>query len=351
MSSVDTLSVLDEPFAFTQFRPVLPAQFLSEAKNSGFSLSEQELEALHRVRLLVPFYRVARDGREIATAHRRGENAYHLAHWQPTSRADLVEARGEGRLHDPAAEAFIARRRLKRPLGEWSYASSVYLYSRHQLSAIGLLRQTRPVLRLKRVKGDLVGRLDATRAVVAVWRERAERLRQIALAATLLEPAYYSRIFHRLSLPSDADFAAFDRWRRRRPLMRPLRALGVDAAWIKDAAAALHSEAHRIDPLGDWAELVAAGEPEKWKSLSGDARAALELRVSAEILLLYYDALHRARRAPPLPEPPPRTRGPFDDRLKRRRPLNSLLTEFGLSPHPHLVIAVEGTPSGCSSPG
>lgn len=154
--------------------------------------------------------------------------------------------------------------------------------------------------------------------------------------------AYYSRIFLRLSLPRDKDFAAYERWRRRRPLLRPLSMLGVDAAWIKEAAETLHSDAHRIDPLGAWAEVIAAGEPEKWKSLSGDARGALELRVSAEVLLLYYDDLHRARRAPPLPEPPPRTRGPFDDRLKRQRSLNSLLTEFGLSPHPHLVLAVEG---------
>lgn len=142
-------------------------------------------------------------------------------------------------------------------------------------------------------------------------------------------------------MPREEDFVAFDRWRRKR-LLRPLRMLGVDPGWIKETAEMLHWEAHRIDPLSAWAQVLGAGEPEKWKSLSGDARAALELRVSAELLLLYYDDLHRARRAPPLPEPPPRTRGAFDDRLQRRRPLNALLTAFGLSPHPHLVVAVEG---------
>jgi hypothetical protein len=342
MSGIDTLRLLDEPFTFTQYRPLLPRQFIDEAKKCGLWLSEQELEALHRVRLLMPFYRLARDGREIANAHRRGEDAYHLAHWQPTSRADLTDARTHDRLHDAASEPFIARRRLKRPLGEWSYESSVYLYSHHQLTALPFLRQARPHLQLKRTKGDLVGRLDADRGSVGILRERGDGLRAAAVAATLLEPAYYARIFHRLSLPREEDFVAFDRWRRTRPLLRPLRILGVDATWIKDAAESLHWEAHRIDPLGAWAEVIAAGEPEKWKSLSGDARAALELRASAELLLFYYDDLHRARRAPPLPQPPPRTRGPFDDRLKRRRRLNALLTEFGLSPHPHLVVAVEG---------
>jgi hypothetical protein len=49
-----------------------------------------------------------------------------------------------GRLYDAAFEAFVARRRLKRPLGERSYESSVYLYSRHQLTALPFLRQVRP---------------------------------------------------------------------------------------------------------------------------------------------------------------------------------------------------------------
>jgi hypothetical protein len=61
---MDTLTIVSEPFVFTQQRPLLPGQFLSEAKQSD--MSEQELEAFHRVRLLVPFYRVARDGRQIA---------------------------------------------------------------------------------------------------------------------------------------------------------------------------------------------------------------------------------------------------------------------------------------------
>jgi hypothetical protein len=338
---MDTLTIINEPFTFTQYRPLLPRQLVDEAKGCGTWLSEQELEAWHRVHLLVPFYRLARDGREIAAAYRRGEDAYHLAHWQPTSPDDLTDACTHGRLHDAATERFVARHRLKRRLGEWSYESSVYLYSRHQLSALPFLRQVRPQLKLERTKAGLVGRL-ADPGSVAILRERADRLREAAIAATLLGPAYYSRSFHRLSLPREDDFAVFDRWRRTRPLLRPLRLLGVDASWIKDAAEMLHWDAHRIDPLGDWAEVIAAGETEKWKSLSGDARAALELRVSAELLLLYYDDLHRARRAPPLPQPPPRFRGAFHDRLKRSRALNALLTEFGLSPHPHLVVAVEG---------
>jgi hypothetical protein len=346
---METRVLLSEPFTFTQYRPLQASDFLSEARKCGLWISEQELEAFHRTRLLLPFFRFVRDGREIAAAHRRdqgrklrSEDAYHLAHWRPSSRADLLAADAAGQLRDPKAEPFIARRRLKRRVDEWSYESSVYLYSRHQLTAVPFLRRVRPLLTLRRMRGDLVGILEVDRATAISLHEQAEALWEAAIAATLLEPAYYSRIFHRISLPHDDDFIAYDRWRRRRPLLRPLGRLGVDAAWIKKTAEMLHFEASRIDPLGDWVEVIAAAEPEKWKTLTGDARAALELRVSAEFLLLYYDQLHRARRAPALPKSPARFRGTLDDRLIRRRPLNDLLTDFGLSPHPHLVVAVEG---------
>jgi len=73
----------------------------------------------------------------------------------------------------------------------------------------------------------------------------------------------------------------------------------------------------------------------------------MDMRLPGEILLLYYDRLVRESIATALPTPP-RTATPYDLRLKRRRPLDALLTEFGLSPHPHLILIVEGaSPSAC----
>jgi predicted ATP-dependent endonuclease of OLD family len=67
----------------------------------------------------------------------------------------------------------------------------------------------------------------------------------------------------------------------------------------------------------------------------------MDMRLAGEILLRYHDRLVREQLATPLPTPP-RTRTPYDLRLKRRRPLDALLTHFGLSPHPRLVLIVEG---------
>jgi hypothetical protein len=69
MSAMDPLALLDEPYTFTQYRPLLPAQFAAESRSCGLWLTEQELEAWHRVRLLVPFYRLAR--RQEAALRRR----------------------------------------------------------------------------------------------------------------------------------------------------------------------------------------------------------------------------------------------------------------------------------------
>lgn len=104
------------------------------------------------------------------------------------------------------------------------------MYSHHQLTAVPFLRRVRPLLKLRRLRGDLVGRLDGDRATAAQLRENATALRDAAIAATLLEPAFYSRVFHRISFPRDEDFVAYDRWRRKRPLLRPLRGLEVEAA-------------------------------------------------------------------------------------------------------------------------
>ncbi|MGP0101938.1 MAG: hypothetical protein ACLPUT_10030 [Solirubrobacteraceae bacterium] len=131
-------------------------------------------------------------------------------------------------------------------------------------------------------------------------------------------------------------------WRRSVPVTYMLDWLKVDTRWLEDSASRLLFEADRIDPLRDWSELVARADPKQWESLRGDARAAIDLRVVAETFLAYHDDLVDARKATPLEDPGPRARGQFDRRLKRKRPLDEILTEFGLSPHPRLVLVVEG---------
>ena len=131
-------------------------------------------------------------------------------------------------------------------------------------------------------------------------------------------------------------------WRLNRPIKQALKWVGVKPGWLLDAAAELHRWADQIDPLESWTEVVAHADPERWSDLRGDARMAVDLRATAELFLRYYEDLAARRQARALARTNPRERGGFHRRLKKTRSLDEALTYFGLSPHPRLVLVVEG---------
>lgn len=336
-----TLDLLDLPYTFWQLRPLTEDQFRKEAKARGVFLQERELEGLHRLRLLTPLLRVSRNGREIASAARRDDPlVWQLAHWQLTYRLDLLAAREDGRLFDPTQEHFIARRRLRREVGDVSYRSSEYLYSHHQLLALPLVRGALPYLRYGS-GGEINGLREVERWVHGHWRERAGWLHSRLMALSVLEPIYYPHVIRRIHYNGE-ELAEFDTWLGRLRPLAMLDWLGVEPAWIKDSAGVLLDEAEQIDPLGRWSELVREADPRRWEWLEGEARSALDLRIGAEVLLRYYDRLVQGRIAPKIKPPQGRWRGQFSARLKPRGSLDRVLTDFGLSPHPRLVLVVEG---------
>ena len=121
----------------------MPDAFLREAAERGLRASRDDLQALHRLGLPVPIFRVRRDGRAVASAARRhgvwGRQAGRSA---PTSRADLLEAGDRGALFDPSREPFVGRRRWIREAYGVQYPASEYLYSHHQLLLVPLGRQS-----------------------------------------------------------------------------------------------------------------------------------------------------------------------------------------------------------------
>jgi hypothetical protein len=342
-----TVDLLDHRFTFTlrDCEPLTAAKFVAALRERNLDSTEEQLDALHRVGVLVPLLRVRRNASGLVAAVRREpEEAWYLSHWDAVR--ELRDAYAHGRVYDPANEGFIARSRLRRPLGERTYESSVYLYSRHQVLYVPLLQQVIQHLQFRVRRGEVVGVLPVEAGLRQIWLERAALLRDVILAVSALEPIYYPQVLGWSRFSSDEDADAYWPWRSKLPLGRMKHWLGINAGWLKDTAARLLAEAERIDPLGEWAELIGRGDPDKWTRLRGSARNAMDFRVAAEILLKYHDRLVAAGRAKPLPESQPRFGGAFDDRLKPRRPLDSLLTEFGLSPHPRLVVVVEGPTEG-----
>lgn len=333
--------LLDLPYAFRQLPLLTEAQFRGEAKARGVHLFDRQLEGFHRLRVLTPFVRVRRDGRAIAAAARRQDSyVWQMAHWEPTSRHDLLDARMAGRLHDPTAEHFIARRRLQREVGEVSYRSSEYLYSHHQLLALPTLRLAQPHLRYS-PGGAVVGFDGVYPPVPGHWRTHAAWLHPRLIAISALEPLYYPEVIRRLRYDLD-ELEGYENWRRELEPREMLDWLDVDADWLRESARALLAQADQIDPLGRWVEVVREADPPRWEMLQGEARSAIDLRIGAEILLLCYDRLARARLAPKIEPPERRGRDEFAGRLRPMGGLDRTLTDFGLSPHPRVILVVEG---------
>lgn len=293
------------------------------------------------MRLLTPLLRFKRDGRRFAAAARaRDWSRLEPAYFQPTSRLDLLDAHDQGRIFDPAGENFIARRRLRRQVGDLKYTSSDYLYSEHQLIAAPLVRAALPRLSYGGPGGAVDG-IDLPPDALRSWQSRSAGLREIVIAATALEPRYYPNIVGRIRWNGN-ELDEYDRWVGELPAEEELRWLQVEPAWFKDAAASLLEESDAIDPLGRWAQVVRAARPETWKLLKGEARSAVDLRIRAEILLRYYELLARERRAPALDQGEERRPSVFASRLGRPPPRDPILTEFGLSPHPRVLLVLEG---------
>lgn len=99
-----------------------------------------------------------------------------------------------------------------------------------------------------------------------------------------------------------------------------------------------------LDPTGDWSRLICRASERGWKTLKGNALVALNHRLAAEILLLFYEDLAHRNAAEPLPELPRRGWHPLFERISDHgdEDLDGLLTRLGVSPHPGVVLVVEG---------
>ena len=133
--------LLQLPYSFTQSPCLMPDEFLRAAADRGLRATRDDLQALHRLRLLVPMFRVRRDGRAVANAARRHAVwARQAGRSHPTSRPDLIDAQERGALFDPLHEGFVAYRRMTKETYGIEYQASEYVYSHHQLLLVPMIR-------------------------------------------------------------------------------------------------------------------------------------------------------------------------------------------------------------------
>ncbi|WP_409463231.1 hypothetical protein [Amycolatopsis sp. GA6-003] len=324
------------PWVFTQRPPLSPEKFISEARRRGFDLNIQTVRELYRRRLLIPFVWVQNEpDPSLAVPNGDGPRP------NGTLLTELRLAREAGRLRDLAAMPFRPHLSFARQTRFGRRWWDGLIYSWHQLHLLStiawLLEGRRETWRGSKRRVQLP---DPGPYLI----EEAADFRRIAIAATALEARYGPTL--------DPDFVhlsntTFKQWSPYRASFDPVAVsdtLGYSAEQAAEDAESLLSSAARIDPLGgSWGELARRAPRKAWEQLKGPALAAMDMRQTAEILLLFHEDLADRGLAKQLPEPSPTSAHPLHERLSRRdSSLDEDLMSLGLSPHPRVVLAVEG---------
>jgi hypothetical protein len=167
---------------------------------------------------------------------------------------------------------------------------------------------------------------DSVRAAFATWRG-------LAIILATIDTIYWPPLLHRYR-----DVPTWLEVRQRFDPAATLSWLGVTVDEVTEHATILRGFAGWHDVLGDFHDLVRRADPQKWESLRGQARVAMDYHVTTELLESLADDARE-----PLPRPDP---GPQVSRLERLtdrpRSLDAVLTDLHVSPHPSVVVGVEG---------
>ena len=333
------LDVIDVPLVFTQRHILDRRRFRDEARLRGVWFDGSALDLLDQHRIVTPLFRARRPLRGVRAAVRASE-----PHTWPRypewvfagDAAGLRSDRDDGFLRSGPDSPAIPSRAFFREIEGISVQVHEALYSPYQLLD---LRDAAELLLTLRARD----RSAAGRVRVEAAQRAAARAVDRAVLLTALEPRYYPRVVRNLTMPVHVGLEAWDAADRKFDAKALLKWSGWTPAEIMDEARHLLFRAWSIDPLRDWVDLLRFVGSSRWKKLRGDARLAIELRIAAEMLLRFHEALHRAKMAPPLPTRQSRLRDDLDDRLKfDPDELDSTLAAYGLSPHPAVLIIAEG---------
>ena len=129
-------------------------------------------------------------------------------------------------------------------------------------------------------------------------------------------------------------------------LAYPAERARKDAEWLL-------FRAHDVDPVGaDWSRLMRRAPARSRKYLKDAALLALDARIAAEILLRFYEDLALRGQARPLPDLSNAMGwNPLHERLSYHpETLDDDLVRLGISPHPRVVLALEGETEAYHAP-
>jgi hypothetical protein len=334
---VSTLTVAALPWMFTQHHPLNTSTFIDEAKRRGVDLDISALRELYRYRILIPFFYV--NNRAVSPVPLPvGPEPKHSS---GTMMTWFRHARDKGRLSDLAEAPFRPRLRFYRTDADPHRWWNGLIYSWYQLLVLPELGKFLAHRRHRRWEKGFITILPQPDEFLM---DRAGRLRRMAVVLATLEARYLPNLdpewIHLVNAEAEewGEYrSAFDPVATSAMLEYPAKQAREDAEWLL-------LRAHRFDPVGsDWGRLLRRAPRDSWKNLKDAALSAMDYREAAEILLRFYAELASRQGGEPLPDIPSMAWHPLHERLSYRpETLDQDLTHLGLSPHPRVVLAVEG---------
>lgn len=338
-TQANTLDLLGFDLALTQHHVLTCDDFIRLAREMDLEIDEGQVQALYRMGILVPFFGVDQSAAALRRQHARLSPEYaQLVQTISAGRYEdvrlLVAASENGDVFDPASSAPRPWKQKSRFKGG-RFERTAFLYTHWQILAARHALSVKPVRDLERKAKKEPG-WGAIRDAQA-RHGRADR--RLAILLSAIEAAYLPLIDDKIVglMPN-----AWSSYRRSFEPEKVLDQLHWTAEEVAEAAERLLAEASLFDPLREWTDLVGLVSSDKRRKLKGRARLAVEFRVAAELLLKFYEHLVSRGRAPALETPPGLSWHPGIDRLDAARNLDRVLTEFGISPHPSLLVVVEG---------
>jgi hypothetical protein len=333
-----TLDVLLDEHVFGQQQALTEDRFRREAEMRGVKLPP-DLDRLSRDGILIPFFGIKYDADDLigrtkgAGGTISADEVKAALHFTNTDGRGLSRELAVGDLFDPAEnpEPIWSETRTYDGL---EYSTRRYLYSPYQIlgardisSAFGSrYRPTKP-----------------TSTDVMRWAASGQLWwRNLAGVLSVLEAAFRPAVVPRLA-GFNLDIGQWARYHAAFDVAASLAALGVEVSELVGYGERLLSIAHQFDPLRDWSKLVDLVNFERVGKLRGEVLLAWEHRVAAEVLLLAYESEVGRGNAEELPSSKGRIWQARDFRItSTREHLDQVLTQFGLSPHPSLLVVLEG---------
>lgn len=349
-----TTDLFELDLVFSQQTPLTRDKFLEQCKRRGLNLhSWDQLEALHRAKLLVPMYRFVKNVRPIIAEGRREGMALITILvnniWDGIILSNYLHGyENVGHPQDPRNERFRAWNNYARKYdGEVVWTSS-FLYSPYQLLLMPYLKPYIRKMRWRKTPRPFssfdysysVRLSDSDRTNAA---KRVLENDELVLLLSALETKYRPHIIGTIT---NTRGSSLDKWFEYDENFKPvemLRWLNMEPEEIQKTAQRLLHVADSNDPLREWTKLIRLFHPKKWEQLQGDALIAMDYRIAAEMLLRFYEDLVQEGIAPPLKKTSKHFREPLDGRLgSNRYELDKTLMDFGVSPQPSLLLVLEG---------